>query len=104
MTVKEVQQEVIKELGIDLSIDTIRRDGNMELVSPSRADNNYRDYNDFDVTRIKLITLLRDVGIPRGKISIILKGDTTMLWERVKRLTFMTIPTLKEYLNEITSE
>ena len=98
-TVQDVRQEILKEFGIDISADTIRRDGLVGLYEVGREeDNNYRIFHSKDVKMIKYISLLRDLGIPREKIKQVLDGDKQLVWERMNQLINVTIPSLKARL------
>ena len=53
------------------------------LLSPKRTENKYRDYSDADLERLKMIVILRKLGIPIQDIDRILKGELA-LQEAVK--------------------
>lgn len=98
-TVQDVRQEILDELKIDISTETIRRDQDVGLFEVRRdKENNYRVYSDEDVRVIKYIALLKDVGVPREKIKEVLEGDHELVWKRINQLSNITIPNLRAYL------
>lgn len=59
------------------------------LLTPERANNNYRDYSEQDVAKLKKILVLRKLGFTVEEISLMQKGDlsfTDAAGENIARL------------------
>lgn len=96
-TINEVRAEILKEFGIDVSTDVIRRDQAFGLYEvPRDENNNFRQFSDEAVERIKLIALLRQIGIEREDIKkIVVEGKKEIAWEKMNHLTNVAIPMVK---------
>lgn len=57
------------------------------LIHVGRSDNNYREYNDEDVKRLKKIKVLRDIGTPIADIKAYFKKEVTLKEITTQRLT-----------------
>lgn len=90
MTIKEVEQE----LGIPRA--TIRFYEKEKLISPTRTENDYRDYSKEDVATLKKIIVLRKIGISVSDIKELLNG-TVPLSELVEK----NILQLEEQIKEL---
>lgn len=95
-TIQDVRQEILKELNLDVSDDTIRRDEIVGLFESKRdKDNDYRLYTDEVIDTIKYIALLKDIGIPRERVKEVLDGNKELIWERLNQLSNISMPKLK---------
>lgn len=72
MTIKEVEQQV----GITKA--NIRFYEAERLISPGRSINNYREYSQEDIERLKKIKCLRTLGISVADVRMIMSGETSM--------------------------
>lgn len=72
MTIKEVERI------LELPRASIRYYEQQGLISPERNDNDYRDYSERDVERLKKILVLRKVGISISEISDLLDGEVSL--------------------------
>ncbi len=98
LTVNEVRQTVLKDYGIDVSLNVIYQDEEFGLYEVKRdKDNNYRLYDEKTLETIILIALLRDIGVAREKIQAVLDGDSSIALERLKQLG-SSMPELKRRL------
>lgn len=61
-----------------LSASTIRYYEDMDLITPERDNNNYRNYSDADVEALLEIKLLRKVGFPLKTIEQVIKKQITL--------------------------
>lgn len=64
---------VIKQLNI--SSKALRIYENMGIVVPERKENNYRNYNEDDVLKLRQLILLKEMGIPLKKIKELLDRE-----------------------------
>ena len=85
--------EVCSRLGITKK--ALRVYENEGLLTASRSDNNYREYTETDLIRIKSIQVLRDLGFSIKDIKIIMqklggdsKEDLLMLFYMQLKTTF----------------
>ncbi|MBQ2800523.1 MAG: MerR family transcriptional regulator [Lachnospiraceae bacterium] len=90
MTIKEVEQE----LGIPRA--TIRFYEKEKLISPTRTENDYRDYSREDVTILKKIIVLRKIGISVSDIKELLNGEVSL-----SELVEKNILQLEEQIKEL---
>ncbi len=56
------------------------------LLSPGRAENGYREYNEADIIRLKQIKLLRTLTLPIEEIREVLQGKTSLEISLAKHL------------------
>jgi len=97
-TIGEVRQEILKEYGIDISKETIRRDEELGIFSLTRdKENDYRVFTEGDVITIKFLALLREIGVSREKFKEILEGNQKVVWERLEILERL-MPKVREVL------
>lgn len=68
--------EVAKEL--NMTTRNIRFYEEEGLIQIGRSDNNYREYNDNDVERLREIKILRGIGVPIIDIKAYLKKEKTL--------------------------
>lgn len=90
MTIKEVEQE----LGIPRA--SIRFYEKKNLISPYRSDNDYRDYSEDDVAKLKKIIILRKMGFAVADIENLLAGQSEL-----QPIIEKNITQLKEQLREL---
>ena len=64
---------ICKELNI--SQKALRVYEEEKILVPLRDDNNYRNYNEDDVLKIKQVLLLRQMDIPLKNIKLLLQKD-----------------------------
>lgn len=55
----------------------IRHYEDLGLISPSRCENNYRDYSEEDINRLQCVKALRSIGFSLESIGQILKEENT---------------------------
>lgn len=81
MTTHEVEEM------LDITKKTLIYYENEGLVKPSRDNNNYRCYNQDDISKIKFILLLRemDVTIEEIKQLLINRNQLEMFW-KIKKI------------------
>lgn len=72
MTIKEIEEKTGMTRA---NIRYYEREG---LLSPSRADNNYRDYSEGDLAALQKIRLLRQLHVPVGEIVRLQRGETSL--------------------------
>ncbi|MCD8126958.1 MAG: MerR family transcriptional regulator [Clostridiales bacterium] len=72
MKIKEVESL------LNLSRDNIRFYEKQGLLSPKRGSNQYRDYTEEDIKRLKQIIVLRKCGVPIADIKQLLHGDAQL--------------------------
>lgn len=99
--------EVCSRLGITKK--ALRVYENEGLLTASRSDNNYREYTETDLIRIKSIQVLRDLGFSIKDIKIIMqklggdsKEDLLMLFYMQLKTTDMKISQLKKTKRVLT--
>lgn len=66
-------KEVCKSLNI--SPKALRIYENYGIVIPKRSKNNYRDYEDKDIIKLRQVILLKEIGIPLKNISTLLNRE-----------------------------
>ena len=72
MKIKEVEQL----LGVERA--NIRYYEKEALISPNRTENSYRDYSPEDVERLKVVIILRKIGVPIADIRSVLNGEKSL--------------------------
>ncbi len=72
MKIKEVEQL----LGVERA--NIRYYEKEALISPNRTKNSYRDYSPEDVERLKIIIILRKIGVSITDIRSVLNGEKSL--------------------------
>ena len=80
-------QDLELKSGLDRA--TIRYYEKLEMITPVRHENGYRDYSDEDLQQLLKIKLLRQLGMPLVKIKQLQAGDAdfqTAIKEQIKQL------------------
>lgn len=72
MKIKEAEDR------LNLSRDNIRFYEKQGLLSPRRGSNQYRDYTEEDIRRLKQIIVLRKCGVPIADIKRLLQGEAQL--------------------------
>ena len=72
MKIKQVEQQV------GISRKNIRFYEEAGLLSPGRAENGYREYDDADVARLRQIKFLRKLNVPIQQIQRLLNGSLSL--------------------------
>lgn len=72
MTIKEMEEE------LQIPRATIRFYEKQELITPKRQNNEYRDYSDEDVLRLKQIIMLRKIGFSVDEIRQIINAGGSL--------------------------
>lgn len=98
-TIGEVRQQILQEFHIDETADIIRRDHRSGIFNVTRDKlNNFRLFSDDDTEKMKIIALLRDIGIEKCKFKQVLDGEKQLVWDRINQLVNITIPGIKARL------
>ena len=80
-------QDLELKSGLDRA--TIRYYEKLEMITPVRHENGYRDYSEEDLQHLLKIKLLRQLGMPLVKIKQLQAGDAdfqTAIKEQIKQL------------------
>ena len=72
MKIKQVEELV------GISSKNIRFYEDQGLLTPSRADNGYREYHESEITRLKQIKFLRKLGVPISQIQELLSHSLSL--------------------------
>jgi len=82
---------------------TIRYYEEIELVSPGRSENGYRDYSDADIHRLRFLQRSRSLGfsIEECRVLLSLYGDKKRASSDVKRVAMEKIRQVDDKIAEL---